>query len=104
MASEGEAIEVASADEIPDGEGLVVEVAGEQIAIFELEDGYYALDHVCTHQGGPLGEGKVEGGCVYCPWHGHEFDIKTGEHANIDRLDAQTFEVEERDGGLYVHV
>lgn len=93
---------VADADDVPEEGGLVVEVAGEEIAIFRLEDGYFALDNVCTHQGGPLGEGKVEEGCVYCPWHGHQFDIKTGEHGQIDRFDTRTFAVEERDGELYV--
>ena len=102
--SEDGAYRVASADDVPDEGGLVVEVGDEEIAIFRLEDGYFGLDNVCTHQGGPLGEGKVEEGCVYCPWHGHMFDIRTGEHGQIDRFDTRTFPVEERDGELYVTV
>ena len=99
-----EAHRVADADEVPESGGLIVEVEGEEVAIFALEDGYYGLSNVCTHQGGPLGEGKVEDGCVYCPWHGHQFDIRSGEHGQLDRLNTLTFEVEERDGALYVSV
>lgn len=95
---------VAHVDEIPESGGLVVDVAGKEIAIFSIDDEYYGLANVCTHQGGPLGEGKVEGGCVYCPWHGHQFDIRTGEHGQIGRLNTRTFDVEERDGDLFVYV
>lgn len=102
MAEGSDATRVAAADEVPPEGGLVVEADGEEIAIFRLDDGFYALDNVCTHQGGPLGEGKVEDGCVYCPWHGHAFDIRTGEHGQMDRLDTRSFAVEERAGDLYV--
>jgi len=100
--SEGELERVAAANDVPTDGGMVVELGEEEIAIFRLEDGFYALDNVCTHQGGPLGDGKVEEGCVYCPWHGHEFDIRSGEHGQMDHLDTRTFPVEERDGELYV--
>lgn len=95
---------VGRVDDIPENGGLVVEVAGESIAVFGLDDGYYALTNVCPHQGGPLGDGKVEDECVYCPWHGHQFDIRTGEHGQMSQLDCQTYEVEQRGDELFVHL
>ena len=102
MAEETDRVRVAAADDVPADGGLVVEIGGDEIAIFRLDDGFHALDNVCTHQGGPLGEGKLENGCVYCPWHGHGFDVRTGEHLQMAPLDTTTVAVEERDGELYV--
>lgn len=103
-ASDEQVFEIGSVDELPEKGGKVVDVGGREIAIFSLDDGYYALDNVCTHQGGPVGEGRVEDNFVYCPWHGHGFDIRTGEHAQMERLNTQTFDVEERDGTLYINL
>lgn len=55
-----------------------VEVAGEEIAIFRLEDGYFATANICTHQFAFLSEGYVDKGCVECPLHQAFFDIRTG--------------------------
>jgi nitrite reductase/ring-hydroxylating ferredoxin subunit len=71
-------IEVAKTDEIKPGEGKLIEVEGQEIALFNCNGNYYAIDNTCTHQGGPLCEGDLEGNKVICPWHGAEFDIKTG--------------------------
>jgi len=56
-------------------------VAGDRIvALFNVEGTIYALDGVCPHQGGPLGEGALVGCEVTCPWHGWQFDVRTGQH------------------------
>jgi nitrite reductase (NADH) small subunit len=60
------------------GTGKVVQADGKLIALFNLNGTFYALDNRCTHVGGPLGQGRVEGGIVICPWHGSRFDITTG--------------------------
>lgn len=70
---------VASRAEIPEGEGRCVEVEGRRIAVFQVDGRFYALDDECTHQGGPLSEGFLEGGRVVCPWHGACFDLGSGE-------------------------
>ena len=72
-------IEIAKTCEIAPGEAKMVEVEGEKIAIFNLEGDYYAIDNTCPHARGPLSEGEVKGEEVICPWHGSEFNIKTGE-------------------------
>lgn len=63
---------------IPSGEGIVVEIEGKTIALFNCEGKFYATDNSCVHRGGPLGEGPLEGTTVVCPWHGWEFDVVSG--------------------------
>ncbi len=72
-------IRVAEAAEIPAGAGKLVEVAGKQIAVFESHGSYYAIDNECTHVGGPLAEGRLEGTVVECPWHAARFSIQSGQ-------------------------
>jgi nitrite reductase/ring-hydroxylating ferredoxin subunit len=71
-------IKIASADELAAGSAKHVEVNGKSIALFNLDGNYYAIGNDCTHKGGPLAEGYVEGESVTCPWHGAQFNIKTG--------------------------
>lgn len=72
-------IDVASFDEIPDGRARVVCVKGqERVAVFRNGQTVSAVSNVCAHQGGPLGEGKIVGGCITCPWHGYQYLPATG--------------------------
>ena len=75
----GELIKVATLSEIPPGTCLHVEVAGREVAIFNVEGTIYAMGGTCTHEGGPLGEGDLDGTVVTCPWHGAQFDVTTGQ-------------------------
>lgn len=72
-------VKVARADEIAPGQGKMVEVSGKKIALFNVEGSIYAIDDTCTHRGGPLSEGALEGKEVTCPWHGAVFNVTTGE-------------------------
>ena len=72
-------VKVANTNEIEPGQARLVEVNGKQIALFNVEGQFFAIDNTCTHKGGPLAEGEVSGHVVTCPWHGATFDIKTGE-------------------------
>ncbi|MFZ0510967.1 MAG: non-heme iron oxygenase ferredoxin subunit [Candidatus Nitrosopolaris sp.] len=58
---------------------VTVEVDGEKICVVNVEGKYYAIGNVCTHIGGPLAEGTLEGYEVEYPWHGSKFDVRTGE-------------------------
>ncbi len=73
-----EFIKVATTDELEDQQAKLVEVEGQKIALVRLDGAFYALSDTCTHRGGPLSEGTVEGTEVTCPWHGAKFDIRTG--------------------------
>jgi nitrite reductase/ring-hydroxylating ferredoxin subunit len=71
-------VRVARADEIPPGTMKLVDVAAERIAVANVEGGFYAFSDECTHDGGPLSEGELEGKVVRCPWHFSCFDVTTG--------------------------
>lgn len=73
-----EYVRAAGTAEIPEGSAKCVTVQGKNIAIFHSGENFYALDDTCTHAGGPLSEGRLEGTQVECPWHGACFDLKTG--------------------------
>lgn len=70
---------VAQRSDIRAGGGKAVDVDGRTIALFHVGEQYYAIDDTCTHVGGPLSEGDVNGMTVICPWHGAEFDLATGK-------------------------
>jgi nitrite reductase/ring-hydroxylating ferredoxin subunit len=55
------------------------EVAGRAVAIANVDGEYYAIESTCTHVGGPLVEGELSGAVLTCPWHGGQFDVRTGQ-------------------------
>lgn len=75
----GEFVKVATTTEIGPGQKKLVQVDGQAVAIFNLEGEYYAVQDVCTHDGGPLAEGDVFGEEIECPRHGARFNVKTGD-------------------------
>jgi len=72
-------ITVAKVGEIPEGGVKVVRVEDQPVAVFHVNGGYYAIDDLCTHDGGPLAEGTLEGEEIECPRHGARFNVKSGE-------------------------
>lgn len=72
-------VDVAAVDEIEAGDVLVIDVDGDEVAVFNVDGAYYALADVCTHDGGTLADGTVEGHEIECPRHGARFDIRTGK-------------------------
>ena len=71
-------VKAGTTEELQPGQGKLVTVSGKEIALFNVEGEYFAIDNICTHQGAPLCEGYLEGNEVTCPWHGATFDVKTG--------------------------
>ncbi|WP_144905563.1 Rieske (2Fe-2S) protein [Halobellus captivus] len=94
---------VATTDELEPGSSSVVDVDGEQVALFNIEGEYFALSNVCPHQGGPLGQGRVEDNCVYCPWHGWQFDVETGEHVQGEDA-VGTYDVVVEDDEIHIRL
>ena len=84
---------VVSIGEIPPGTGRVVEVAEQEVALFNFNSEYYAISDMCPHRGASLAEGFLDGGKVFCPWHCFDFNLKTGECAMVPSLRVQTYEV-----------
>lgn len=80
----GELIKIATVDEIPPNSSKLVEIDTIRIAVFNLDGKFYAIEDVCTHDGGPLVEGEiVNGNEVECPRHGARFDIITGQALSL---------------------
>lgn len=71
-------VTVARAGEIAVGGVKITRVDDTEVAVFRLDDGYWAIEDVCTHDGGPVAEGTVTDGLVECPRHGATFDVRTG--------------------------
>ena len=73
-----EFIHVAEVTDVSDPGKVLVEVDGEMIALFHVSGSFYAIDDVCTHDGGPLVDGELQDYTIACPRHGAKFDIRTG--------------------------
>ncbi len=72
-------VKVATVADIPMGTVREVQANGKIIALANVGGEFYAIDNTCLHRGGPLGQGFLEGHVVECPWHGWQYDMKTGE-------------------------
>lgn len=86
-------VKMATLSELPPGGSKEVEHEGRIYALFNVEGMISAIDGICPHQGGPLAEGMLEGTCVTCPWHGWQFDVRTGKTSLNGRLQQPVFEV-----------
>jgi 3-phenylpropionate/trans-cinnamate dioxygenase ferredoxin component len=96
---------VATCDELPPGGKKLIEIDGRAIALFHADDGYYAIDDVCTHDGGPLAEGELSGCEIVCPRHGARFDVKTGRALSMPAIEPVTaHSVAVRADGVYLSV
>ena len=82
-------IKVATLDQIPVGGSHLVEIEEYRIALFNLAGELFALEDLCTHDGGPLVEGEVLNGCeIQCPRHGARFDIRSGAAISFPAFEA----------------
>ena len=97
-------IKAAVVSDVPAGAGKVVTVNGKDIALFNVDGAFFAIDNTCAHAEGPLGEGSLRGCVVECPWHGWEFDVKTGKNAADDSCAVPCFEVKVEAGSVFVKV
>jgi nitrite reductase (NADH) small subunit len=75
-----ERIKIAEVSELPEGTGKVVTASTRVLALFNVGGSFHAVDNTCPHRGGPLGEGELSGSVVTCPWHGWQFDVRSGEN------------------------
>ena len=97
-------VKALSASALSPGETTTAEVNGRELAIVNLDGEFHALDNLCPHQEGPLGEGFVQDGALVCPLHYWEFDIKTGEYLDDPTECVQRFETKVEDGDVFVKV
>ncbi len=92
-----------TADVKPD-HGIVAEVNGKILAVFNVEGTFHAIDNTCIHRGGPLGEGDVKGSVVTCPWHGWQFNVITGGCVNNPSAKVEVYQVKVKGNEIKVLV
>ena len=96
---------VATVGDLPPGEKRIVEVDGTLVVLVNCAGQLYAVEDVCTHDGGPLGEGKLEDCQLVCPRHGGRFDAATGAAMKLPAVDpVPTYEVRIQDGEVQIEV
>jgi 3-phenylpropionate/trans-cinnamate dioxygenase ferredoxin subunit len=101
--SEVEFLEIAPSSELPDGERLFVEIGGKPIVIFKIANQYFSIADVCSHDDGPVGEGKLDGYSITCPRHGAQFDVRTGKVIQMPAVvDIPAYPVRVIDGMIYL--
>jgi nitrite reductase (NADH) small subunit len=114
---------VALVDEMSDGERKIIIDDKVEIGVFRVNDEFYAWRNSCPHQGGPVCQGKLMQGVeerldqerrslgihyrtgtinIICPWHGFEFDVRSGQYAGAAPLRLKRYPIEVRDGEIYV--
>jgi nitrite reductase/ring-hydroxylating ferredoxin subunit len=113
---------VAKASEFKDGDRRIVSAGKREIGVFHKGGAYYAYSNICLHQGGPACEGMMIAnvvdvidqdhmyqGQVYgdemhfvCPWHGYEYDLKTGECIGDRKQKLRKYEIVKRGEDIYV--
>jgi nitrite reductase (NADH) small subunit len=73
-----EFVKVAACSEVPPGTAKAVESDGKAIALYNVDGNVFATTNTCPHRGGPLGEGELASEVITCPWHGFQYNVKTG--------------------------
>jgi nitrite reductase/ring-hydroxylating ferredoxin subunit len=105
--SEEQFQKVANKDDLKEGEMLKVEANGKQIVLSMVEGKVYAVDEICTHEGGPLDEGELNGYDLKCPWHYAVFDVRNGKVSDATvwatNLNSYTIKVDETNGDILVN-
>lgn len=105
--SEEQFQKVANKDDLKEGVMLKVEVNGKQIVLSMVEGKVYAIDEICTHEGGPLDEGELNGYDLKCPWHYAVFDVRNGKVSDATvwatNLNSYTVKVDETNGDVLVN-
>jgi nitrite reductase (NADH) small subunit len=86
-------VKMATLTELPAGAALEVEHEGRVYALYNIDGVVSAIDGICPHQGGPLADGQVDGNIVTCPWHGWQFDIRTGSTPLGPKIKQAVYEV-----------
>ena len=95
-------VALAKVEDCPPGESLECVAQGRIVALFHVDDEFFALDGICPHQGGPLGKGRLCGSIVTCPWHGFQFDVCSGVHQTTPQLRQPTLSARVEDGQVWV--
>ncbi len=96
-------VKLANQSELPGANEAKEFPCGEKvICVANVDGAIYAMDNVCLHRGGPLGQGTIEGGKVICPWHLWEWDPKTGEAGHNPNAKVAVYPVKIENGDVMI--
>jgi nitrite reductase/ring-hydroxylating ferredoxin subunit len=90
--------------ELPPGTVREFSVEGRAIALANVEGKIYAINNLCLHHGGPLGQGMLEGKAVTCPWHSWQFDVTNGKSLQNPSVGVDCYRTEVRGDDIFVEV
>ena len=97
-------VKVAETNSLEDGEAKTVHVNGRAIALYKINNQFFATTNTCPHKGGPLGEGFLEDKIINCPWHGWKFDVTTGVAVLVPTVKIKTYKVKVEGNDVMVEV
>jgi nitrite reductase (NADH) small subunit len=97
-------LRAAKMEEVPAGTIREYAIEGKVVALANVGGKLFAINNVCLHRGGPLGEGELEGQKVTCPWHGWQYDVTTGKLVTNPAVGVETFPVEVRGDDIFVDI
>lgn len=97
-------VKVASTSELSPGSCITVHANGKALALSNVDGTFYAIDNLCAHHGGPLGEGTLEGTTITCPWHHWQYDVTTGEGRVNPQMKIDTYPVKVEGDGVMVEI
>jgi nitrite reductase/ring-hydroxylating ferredoxin subunit len=101
---EGQLVTVGRVEDVPLGRGATVQLLnGRELALYNVEGRFYAIENFCPHKGAPLADGRLCGQAVECDWHGWRFDLSTGV-CLTNRSAVETYEVVIEDGWIKIRV
>ena len=95
-------LKVAQTTDLTPGDKMLVEYEDEDVGLFNIDGEFFAISDVCTHDDGPLVEGKLDGDCIICPRHGARFNVKTGAQTMPAFAPVPLFEVKIEGDDIYI--
>ncbi len=100
----GNWIEVGTAGDCPPGKCIEAMVNESIVVVANVGGRFYAMDGLCAHQGGPLAGGNLSGCTLTCPWHGWQYDVKSGQQLLSDTIRQTVYRARESGGTIQVEV
>jgi nitrite reductase (NADH) small subunit len=97
-------VTVARVEDVPPGTVAHVRAGDEDIAVANVDNQFFATQGHCLHLHGPLGRGKMEGAVLTCPWHGWQYDVRTGLNEFDHAIELRTYEVRVEDGEIQIAI
>lgn len=100
----GRWVEVAKLNDCPPGACVEAVVDGAIILVTNVEGALYAMDGLCAHQGGPLAAGQLSGCTLTCPWHGWQYDVRSGKQLLSETIRQRVYRARESAGTIQIEL